>query len=84
MMLPWHSVWNLWALSGGLGQGENTPGVCPSLLLPNGAHPLRLRQRSVKPSTSAKVNSWRAGSHNRPLFISVLSDCQGKKAKVLA
>ena len=28
MVLPWHSVWNLWAISRGLGQGENTSGVC--------------------------------------------------------
>ena len=43
----------------------------------------RLRQRSVKPSTSPKVNSWRAGLYIIAIFVSVKSDFRGKK-KALA
>ena len=40
----------------------------------------RLRQRSVKPSTSPKVNSWRAGLYIIAIFVSVKSDFRGKKS----
>ena len=69
-----HSVWNQWASAGVLVlvrvKIPRAVASCPSS---------RLRQRSVKPSTSPKVNSWRAGLYIIAIFVSVKSDFRGKK-----